>query len=64
MYEEGILKIPPQGGPQADGTAAVEVVVRRLGLPPYGLCNGGGGFSGGGDLRLLSPEYSIAIYCN
>ena len=23
-YEEGVGRIPPQGGPQADGTAALE----------------------------------------
>ena len=63
-YEEGIWRIPPQGGPPADGTAALEGEGRRLGLPPYGGCDGGGGVAGVGDLRLLSPEHSSAIYCN
>ena len=63
-YEEGIGRIPPQSVPQADGTAAVEGAGKRLGLPPYGGCDGGGGVAGVGDLRLLSPEHSSAIYCN
>ena len=54
-YEEGIGRIPPQGGPQADGTAAVEGAVQRLGLTPYGGCNGRGEVAGVGDLRLPSP---------
>ena len=33
-YEEVVGRIPPQGGPQADGTAAVEGAGQRLGLPP------------------------------
>ena len=63
-YEEGIGRIPPQGGPQADGTASVEGVGQTLVLNPYGGCNGGGGVTGVGDLRLPSPDHSSAIYCN
>ena len=63
-YEECVGHIPPQGGPQADGTSAVEGAVQRLGLPPYGGCNVGGRVAGVGDLCLLSPEHSSAIYCN
>ena len=33
-YEEVVGHIPPQGGPQADRTAAVEGAGRRLGLTP------------------------------
>ena len=33
-YEEGVGRIPPQGGPQADGNAAVEGAGQRLVLPP------------------------------
>ena len=51
-YEEGIGRIPPQGAPQDDGTAAVEGAGRRLGLPPYGGCDGGGRVAGVGDLCL------------
>ena len=63
-YEEGIGRIPPQGGPQADGAAAMEEVGQRLGLTPYGGCDGVGRVAGVGDLRLSSPEHSSAIYCN
>ena len=61
-YEEGIGKIPPQGGPQADINAAVEGAGHRMSLPTYGGCNGGSGVAGDGDLRLLSPEHSIEVY--
>ena len=30
-YEEGVGQIPPQGGPQADGTATPEGAGRSLG---------------------------------
>ena len=63
-YEESIGRIPPQGGPQDDGTAAVEGAGQSLVLPPCGGCNGGGGVAGFGDLRLPSPEQSSATYCN
>ena len=45
-YEEGVGHIPPQGGPQDDGTATAEGSVRRLVLPPYGGCDGGSGVAG------------------
>ena len=63
-YEEGVGQIPPQGGPEADGTADVEGAGQRLGLPPYGGFDGGDKVAGVGDLRLPSPEHSSAIYCN
>ena len=43
---------------------AVEGVGRSFGLPSYGGCDVGGGVAGFGDLRIPSPEYSSAIYCN
>ena len=55
MSEEGVGRISPQGGLQADGTATVEGAGRRLVLPPAVGCDGGGGFAGGGYLRLLIP---------
>ena len=61
-YEEGVGRIPPQDGPQADGTKTTEGAGRRLGLPPAGGFDGGGGFTGGGYLRLPPPEHSSAIY--
>ena len=51
--EEGVGRIPPQGGLQADGTEAMEGAVRRLSLPPYGGFDGGARVAGVGDLRLL-----------
>ena len=63
-YEEGVGRIPPQGGPKVDRTATTEVLVRRMVLPPYGGCNGGIGVAGDGDLRLRPPEHSSAICCN
>ena len=47
-HEEGVGRIPPQGGPQADGTETAEGVGRRLVFSPSGICDGGGGFVGGG----------------
>ena len=63
-YEEGVEKIPPHVGMQADGTAVVKGAGQRLGLPPYGGCDGGDGVEVFGDLRLPSPERSSTIYCN
>ena len=63
-HEEGIGGIPLWGSPQDDGATTAESSVWRLGLTPAGGCDGGGGFSGGGDLRLPPPEHSSAIYCN
>ena len=64
VHEEGVGQIPPQGGPQADGAANEEEVGRGIGLPPTGGCNGGGRFTGGGDLRLPPTEHSHTIYCD
>ena len=63
-HEEGVGRIPPQGGPQADGEATVERTGRRLGLPPVGGGYGGGGRAGSGDLCLPSPEHSCTLYCD
>ena len=32
-HEEGVGRIPPQGGPQDYGSGTVEGKIRRLGLP-------------------------------
>ena len=63
-YEEGVVCIPPQGGPQADGEATTEGTGQRLGLSPAGGCDCRGGFVVGGDLRLPHPEHSRAVYCD
>ena len=52
-YEEGVGRIPPQGGGQADRTDDVEGEVQRLGLTPYGGCDDRGRVAGVGDLGLL-----------
>ena len=61
-YEEGVGRIPPQGGLKADGTETAEGARQRLSLPLAGGYDGGGGFAQGGDLRLLPPEHSSEIY--
>ena len=63
-YAEGVRRFPPKGGLQTDGTETTEGAGQRLGLPPTRGCVGGGGFAGGGDLRLPPPEHGGAIYCD
>ena len=63
-HEEGVGRIPPQGGPQADGSETMEGTVQRLGLPPSGGCHGGDRFAGCGDLRLPPQEHFRAVYCD
>ena len=58
VHEDVVGRIPPQGGPQSEWAATAEGKVRRLGLPPTGVCDGGDGLVGGGDLRLPPPEHS------
>ena len=55
-YEEGVGQIPPQDGPQDGGTATAEGLVHRLGLPPYGGCDGGSGVAG--------METSVSVHQN
>ena len=62
LHEEGVGKIPTQGGPQADREATVEGAGRSLVLPPAGGCDGAGVCAGGGDLHLPPPEHSCTIY--
>ena len=62
--EDDVGRIPPKDGPQADGTATVEGLGRRLDLPPDGGCNGGGRVGGGGDLRHPPLEHSSTMYCD
>ena len=63
-HEEGVVWIPPQGSPQADGAEIAEGSGRRLCFPPAGGCDGGGRFTGVGDLRLPFLEHSPKIYCD
>ena len=54
MNWEGAGRIPPQGGLQADGGAALARGGRLVDIPPTEGRNGRGGAAGGGDL-LLPP---------
>ena len=63
-HEEDFGRIPPHGGPQADGEATAERTGLRVGLPPSGGCNVGGRLVGVGDLRLPMTEHSRTVYCN
>ena len=63
-HEDGVGRIPPHGGLQADGVATPEGTGRRMGLPPSGVFDGRGGLEGVGYLSLLPPEHSFAVYCN
>ena len=63
-HEEGVVWIPPQGSPQADGAEIAEGSGRRLCFPPARGCDGGGRFTGVGDLRLPFLEHSPKIYCD
>ena len=64
VYADGVGRFPPQGGPQADGTANAEGEWWSLVLPPAAGCDGGVGVVGGGYLSILLPEQSGAIYCD
>ena len=62
-HEEGVGRIPPQGGPQDDGEATVERTERSVVLTPAGGFDDGGGIARDGDLQLLQPEHSRTVYC-
>ena len=61
---EGVGRIPPQGGPQADREATSEREGRSVDIPPSGGRDDGSGTSGGGDLRLPTPEHVRTVNCN
>ena len=52
LYWYIVERIPPQDGLQADREATSEREGRSVGIPPAGGCNGRGGTTGGGYLRL------------
>ena len=52
LHWEGVGRIPPQGGPQADRVETLAKEVSRMGIPPSEGCDGGGGTAEGGDLRI------------
>ena len=63
-YADGPGRISPHSSLKTDGTETVEDTVQKMGLPPAGGYDGGGGVKGGGNLGLPSPEYNGAIYCD
>ena len=56
---EGVGPIPLQGIPQYYGEETLAREVQRVDIPPTGGRDGVGG-----DLRILSPEQSLTVYCN
>ena len=61
---EGVERIPPQGGRQADGKATLAREGLLVGISPSVGRNGGGGTAGGGDLRLPPLENGRTLYCD
>ena len=59
---EGLGRIPLKGGPQTDREETLARKGWRMGLPPSGGCDFGGGIAGGGDLHLPPPEHSHTVY--
>ena len=63
QHWDGFGRIPPQGGPQADGEATLTRKGRLMGVPPTGGRDVGGGTSGGGYLCLPLSEHIFTFYC-
>ena len=57
-------RISPQGGPQADKTTTTEGGVWEVGVYHTDEDDGGSGITGGGDLRLPTPEHSLTVHRN
>ena len=59
---------PEQGDPSSHIKASTAASGRKLGVPPLGGCDGlgnaGGGFGGGGGVRLEAKEYGRAVLLN
>ena len=55
IHQEGVGRIPPQGGLQADRKVNLEREGRSVDIPPTGICDGIGRSEGGGDLCLPPP---------
>ena len=64
VYQEGVGRIPSQGGPQADRETTSERTGQWMDVSPTGGSDGGGGIIGGGDLRLLMTEHSCTVHCD
>ena len=61
---EVFWRIPPQGGPQADGEATSAKEGRRVDILPAGGCDGRCGTSKGVELRVMPLENSRTVYCD
>ena len=64
LHWGGVEQIPPQGIPQADGTATSEGEGREVGVSPASESDGVERITRGGDLSLLSPEHSHTVNCD
>ena len=63
-HQEGVGRIPPQGGPQFDKDATSEREGRCVGMPPTGGRDVRVRTAGSGYLRLPPPEHGHIVYCN
>ena len=61
---EGFGWITTQGGPQADRKTKLERMGRWMGVSHAVGQYGGGGITGGGDLRIPPPEHRHTVHCN
>ena len=61
---EGVGRIPPQGGPQAERGETLERGGQSVDITPSGGRDGGSGTAGCGYLRLLRPEHGHTVHCD
>ena len=62
LHWDGVGRIPPQGGPQADGTETSEGEGCEVVVSSTDRSNVGGGVTGGGDPRLPPTEHSHTVH--
>ena len=63
-HQEGVGRIPPQGGTQVDREATSESEGRRVEIPSTRRRYVGVRPAEDGDLCLLTPEHSRIFYCD
>ena len=61
-HREGVGRIPPQGGPQADIEPTLEREGWSVGIPPDGGRDGGSGTAGGGYILLPPSEHGRTVH--